>query len=354
MVSSVGRDVRTSCASIRAGIMRASEISHFSTTDADTHESIPIAGCAVSPVTDGFGSVARWSILGQQAISDMITYGDLPFEDAEFWKKTAVIFALPSLDEANFDFEGVIDSDNANSVFVAPFISQSGLSIPLKQCTLVSEDDTAVISACQKVEAVLAHDSIDRAIVLALDSLIDGHRLQWLDMQERVKTPDNPVGLMPGEAAAALLFESESAIAARGAKPLARVYSYGVAQEPNHFMTEEPNTGEGLTSSIKQALSAVNLTEPYTGVVMSDLNGEEWRAIEYSVARLNLTNKLLSQTISEVFPAASIGDVGVATPACALCMLIESQQRKYAISQDAIILASSTLGKTAGMLARAY
>jgi 3-oxoacyl-[acyl-carrier-protein] synthase I len=355
MITSVGHDVVTSCASIRAGIMRAVELEHMPISSSDLSDPEGLVCCPVSPYTDGFGSVARWSIMANKALTDLLSYTVLPeFTDNIFWNKTSIVFALPSLDSANLDFEGIVNSENIMDIFVIPFLNQSELPIDPARCFVVDEDNTAVIKACDLVEQLLSSDEFDHVIVITADSNIEANALSWLALQNRLKTPNNPVGFMPGEAAAALLFETEHAIQQRGKKALARVYAHNVQQEENNLYSEETNTGEALSKSIKTALSAVNMNGAFDGTVFSDLNGEEWRAQEQALAKLNIPRSLVSEKTKEILPVASLGDIGVVNVACSLCILIESTKRGYALSSDALILASAAMGSTGSMLIKAY
>ena len=349
MTTSVGRDTKTACASIRAGIMRARGIEFYS-MDEDSHEAVQVAGCPVTPLTDGFGNVGRWNILGKLALEDLAK--SLGEKSPEYWKKTGIVFALPFLDDANFDFEGVVERSNVLSQFVGPFLEQCNIPFSTRARDVVCEGNTSVITACEKVKQMFSiSEDIERVVVLAVDSLLEKTRLNWLSMQGRLKANDNPVGLMPGEAASALLFEREECVSDN---ILVRIYSHGTEQEANDFYSEEVNAGEGMTRSVRKTFDAVQLPEAYNGYLFSDLNGEEWRARELAMAKLNLGTDRLGEHIEEIIPAFSLGDVGAAYGACCICMLVQSRQRQYAISTDAVILASTPEGIAGSMLVKAY
>jgi|GEM_PF-1149628 len=357
LVTSIGYDVRTSCASARAGVTRIDDIQHIQVIEESTHEEASISGCAVSPLTDGFGSIGRWTVLGLQAIDDLIQYSGLNPEQTDFWKRTAIVFALPDLDAPNFDFEGVVNTDTIKSRFVEPFISQTGLAISPKFSLVVSEDDTAAISACSRVEQCFNNENVDRVILLAVDSLIEAHRLNWVEMSGRLKKPDNPIGVIPGEGAAAILFESESTLATTAIKPLARIYAHSIAVEKNNQYKEEPtpNVGEGLAHSINEALSLVQTAGAFEGVIYTDLNGEEWRARELAMARMRLVNNnRLNTDVPEIVPVASFGDVGTVKPLCSICMLIEGNRRGYDSKSTGLVLGSSASGTTGCILIQAF
>lgn len=355
MLTSVGHDVETACASIRAGVMRAEELDYMQTASGDLSDPGAIVGCPLSLITDGYGSVLRWSAMANETLLDLIKYSSLPsFSDTAFWSQTAVIFTLPSLDSPHFLFEGVVNPDNAMSVYVEPFIAQSELPISSDQCYIVDADNIAVIKACDLVEQILENGDMSRVIVLATDSNVEKNILNWLALSGRLKTPENPVGLMPGEASAALLFETESSIAQRDAKALARVYAHNIGVEEHNIMSDEANAGEALSLCIKASLSEVNMTSAFSGNLYSDLNGEEWKAQEYALAKANINRNLVSDEVFEILPAASLGDIGLVNAAASICMLIESIRRQYAVSNCALILSSSAEGGVASLLVQSF
>lgn len=352
LVTSIGYDVRTSCASARAGITRIQEMHHHKVNDGGTHEEAPIAGCPVAPLTDGFGSLGRWTGLGLQAIEDLIDYGNLHSQSADFWAGTALVFALPDLNAPNFDFEGVINESSIKTKFIEPFIVRSGLPIQSKFTLVVSEDDTAVFSACDLVRRCFNNENIDRVLLLAVDSLIEPHRLNWLELTGRLKNPDNPIGVVPGEAAAAVMFESEDSLQSNGHTPLATLVSFATAVEQNHQYQEEyqQNVGDALAKCISDVLAGVPADNGFTGMVFSDLNGEEWRARELSMARLKLSEYFATRELDEILPVASFGDVGTAKPLASLCMLIEGNRRGYLKNKSGLVLGSSAGGSTGAVL----
>lgn len=352
MISSVGYDALTTCASVRAGIVRAQPLEHFKIVDEENNE-IAITGCPISPITDGFGTVPRWKIMAEQAFIDLIESSSLPgAEDVGFWSRTGVVFTTPSLDSAHLDFEGVLNRSNAREVLIDPFITDLGMPIDLTKCFVVDEDSTAFVKACERIDQFLEQEGIDRAVLISVDSYIEANSLQWLDFTKRLKTPSNPVGLMPGEAAA-LLFETSTVATQRNTTPLAQIAAQSRQFEENNFLTEEVNAGDALGTAIKATLIQASLKQPFSGDIYPDVNGEFWRSQEYGLAKGIVPRELLDADSREFYPATFLGDIGNVHIASCLCQFIQSQRRSYSKATSALILASSAVGYTGSLLVKA-
>jgi len=355
MITSVGYDAKTSCASIRAGIVRPSEILHFSVLDEDTHKTEPLVGYPIKNVTDGFGSVGRWLEMSKYAAQDLIKSVKLPdMNDTQFWNETALVFVTPNLSAARFEFEDLINAENAVDMLVKPFLAELPLPVSRDKCFVVSEDNIGVISSFKLMEELNTKEHIERFILIVVDSSIDAYALSWISSVGQLKTTKKPTGLIPGEAAAALLFETTNGYQNSGSKPLLGINSYNTKIEDNNLFSDIPSSGEALKLCIEETLHSLNLGQPYTGIVYTDLNGEEWRAREYSGARVGVSKNFLSQNVKEQIPALSLGDVGVVNAACSLCMIVEAKKRAYLRNNNALVVASSATGHVGSLAVTVY
>jgi len=350
MISAVGHDVITACASIRAGIIRPSDILHCPVLDEDSHKTEPLSGYPICNYTDGFGSVGRWVTMGIHAIKDLMNYSGLPDNgDINFWQQTAFIFVTPTLDAARFEFEGVINPQNVQQVLISPIMSRLGLPVQVNNCISVSEDNTGFIRACFEVPERLNQVNIERVIVVCMDSNIDAYALSWLNGTLQLKTSTRPDGLIPGEGSVAILLETENASNKRGVKPLLSINSASTKKENNDIFSDAVNIGEGLSKAIEGVLSPQYQDTLFSGSIYTDLNGEKWRAREYSGAKVNLLNKVFAPNVIEIIPATSLGDIGVVHVGLSICMMIESKRHDYSYHDNGLILASSASGSTGAL-----
>jgi len=94
---------------------------------------------------------------------------------------------------------------------------------------------------------------------------------------------------------------------------------------------------------MKQALVELGPDKPFNGDLISDCNGEEWRAQELGSARMRLGNELGNAT-RFLFPGSSMGDVGAASAALGICLGVRALQRGYARGDQSLVIASSDYG----------
>ncbi len=206
MISSVGRDVIASCASIRANINRESEINYYRVLDAETQEIVPLAGHPIRGFTEGFNLVGRWIRMAKICMKDLIIYGGLPDNtNTKFWNTTSIIAVTPYINDDRFDSEGDNTDVMLKDTYVLPLIKALKLPIPTSQTHIVSKCHAGAITAIIDANKNLSSNGIDRIIVLAVDSYLDTFTLDWLVEDNRLKTPDKAKGLAPGEAGTCFL-----------------------------------------------------------------------------------------------------------------------------------------------------
>jgi 3-oxoacyl-[acyl-carrier-protein] synthase-1 len=149
----------------------------------------------------------------------------------------------------------------------------------------------------------------------------------------------NPQGILPGEAAAFLVLEA----ATRGGTPLGVLAGTGVTEEPTAG-TDEPNQGRGLTAAIRAARSVAPL--PYVPLMICDLNGERYRALEWLLAYPRSLGDLPWRydlpTCGEFWhPADCLGDTGAASGALDCVWAVEALRKGYALTERVLVWGAS-------------
>jgi 3-oxoacyl-[acyl-carrier-protein] synthase-1 len=124
-----------------------------------------------------------------------------------------------------------------------------------------------------------------------------------------------------------------------------------VAQEPDHLYSDRVNKGLGLSRALARTLEVASPRAPFVGDLISDQNGENWRAGELSYARLRLTGRL-GEGLRLMLPAISLGDVGAATAGVAVCVAASALVRGYSASDRVLIAASSEGGQVGSVSLR--
>ena len=124
---------------------------------------------------------------------------------------------------------------------------------------------------------------IEGAAIGCVDSLCDTECLNKLMLAGKLKDPDNPYGIMAGEAAGAVLLERELSARKSGVPILAAIAAAGEAAEPHPWPTGRPSKALGLTTAFHQAFE--KLDDKGAGVVhvITDENGERARALEWAL-----------------------------------------------------------------------
>jgi len=348
MVSSVGLDVATTCASIRAGIQRPRDIDYFTVLDAEEQEPKPLTGRPIHGYTDGFTSVGLWLRLAIGSAQDMADRGGLPpAEDAAFWSRTGLIAVTPSLATSRFADDRGISEQRIREGFLNPLIASLRWPVQPAMTRVLPIGHAGAIDAIRRSAAAVSNGTLDRVIVIAADSYLDPWSLDWLNQSDRLKSDDNPFGLVPGEAGACFLVESDQARSARTAPVLGYAEGASVAAAEQPRPPDAPRLGEGLAQAISGCIAAAKLA-PFSGLMITDLNGEPSRAQDWGSARVRVGQDIAEEA-ALMLPCASLGETGAASGAVAVCLALCALQRGYAGGRHVLIASNSEDGYAASV-----
>ncbi|MFP2925210.1 hypothetical protein ACLESO_08330 [Pyxidicoccus sp. 3LG] len=345
MVSSLGWDVASSCAAIRAGVTRPQPQPDVYVTDQDLLAPVPVMGHPVSGLTDGFGPLGRWLQLARACVEDLVaTAGLPPPSDTHFWARTGLVCVLPHLDEARYLEVRDFGPNRMTASWLERLVRSLGLASRPAWVQFVHAGHAGTACALQLGQQWLAARHVERVLVLAVDSYLDETSLEWLLSHRRLKAPDRPVGLMPGEAGACLLVEPLSSARQRGAPALAAVGAVATGREAGGFMTGQPQLGEALARVVAEALPDPRPWVSEGGDLICDLNGEQWRALAWGYAQVRLRERL-GERARLLLPCVSLGDVGAASGAVGVCVAARAFARRYATGDQALVLSSAEHGE---------
>ena len=345
MITSVGPDLANSCAAIRAGLQRSAPLPYFSLLDAESQETEPLTGRPIRGFTEGFFVQGLWIRLGLACLRDLLADGAFPDRsDKKFWSGTGLIAVTPPITGSRFECDETYTTQQLKAAYLDRLMEVAPFSIANENIDVICIGHAGAIAALKRAAEMLAGSGFERVIVLAVDSYLDPMTLTWLVDLDRLKTAENPVGLIPGEAAACFVVEPFAA----ARPPLSPVRA--VIQEPalgadgRHYFSDEKTQGAALANTISRSLSASGMQAPFSGDLICDLNGEEWRAYELASARARLGLQL-AQDAKVTFPANSLGEVGAASGAIALCIAAHSLLRGYAKQETVLVTSSSDYGQ---------
>lgn len=344
LVTAVGRSAPASCAAIRAGIARPRRVPYFQAVDEEKQEEIPVTGYPIQGYTEGFNMVGRWLRLARGALRDLLSLPGLPnAEDSRFWQETGLITVTPRPNVARFQNEDGEGEEALRQAFLRPLYNALSLSLSHRHIESIGQGHAGTAEAVRRGMEWLAQGTLDRVLIVAVDSYLDPLTLKWLASSRRLKMETVPTGLSPGEAGACLLLETEPSAARREAS--ARVFLSGAAvgQERNSFFSGEPNTGAALAECIRDVLEQARQKGGFSGDVYSDLNGESWRAMEWGSALVRLAGQVDEPRLH--LPCVSVGDVGAASGALSACLAVHELSRGHVRTNHALVVSSSDGGE---------
>lgn len=297
VVSPVGLDAPSTAASIRARTAGLLAIPKFVAPSG-----AGAAGGQARGITDGRGGCDRLHALAGSALQEAIHRAEGECEDLDL-AHGSLHLVLPPGDRPAYDRFETSDLDDL---------------LDFAQCTelakrrLVPGGHATGLEAIIEAARGLSRGDIACAIVGGLDSLLDFPALDWFDSAGRLRTDDRAVGFSPGESAAFLVLESMAEATRRGARPLARVRAWGLAQEPNPMGSSAPSRSEGLSLAVREALVAHGGLARPIGDVLCDANGERYRMREWAVVQSRALRE--QPHPPEVWnPVACTGDLGAST-----------------------------------------
>ena len=340
MTSSVG-NVVTGCAAIRAGLVRPMPIVGAALRDHETGEEVPVVGHPIHGVTEGFTFVGLWLRIAEQTVADLIGYGRLPDAgDRAFWQSCDMILVLPALDPKRFPLlEEEPDTSFLQTSYADVLLDLCRLPIDVARVQVIPAGHVGAARALEMAAKRVDARQAERCLVVAVDSYLDADALDWLDHHLRLKHSNHPVGLMPGEAGAAFLLESPAAARTRGAEVDAWVRGVSIGDTGTTYRDDKPHDGIACADVISAVLDP---DVPFEGDVITDLNGEEWRAMEIGgvFARLGLRMARAGLSV----PAISLGDSGAASGAVGVCIAGRSYRRDYARSRQSLVVSLDDQG----------
>lgn len=345
MLCSVGHDAVAACAAIRAGLNRRRPIDYYQVFDPDTLDTTPTIGCPVHGYTEGFGLLGRWIRLAMGCLEDLSQYGHLPEKsDKVFWSSTGLIGVTCPMDDGRIDSDEDLTPDDVKQAYLYRLLDVLGYPVLPDNLGIVCTGHSGAIAAIGQARSMLENRALERVIVLGVDSYLDPITLDWLDQHHRLRTAQNSTGLTPGEAGACFMLETAASGQNRHARAQALVSEPALGQEANHCFADEPSQGMTLAAVMSEALRKGSVTLPFAGDVISDFNGEPWRAHEMGAARARLA-EVLGPDARYVFPCDSLADVGAASGAVAICVAVRALQRGYSRQNNILVATSAEYGQ---------
>jgi len=349
LVTSVGYGVVGTCAALRAGVSRPRPLPAFPVEEAPG-EVTPVTGFPVAPFAEGFFQMGAWVRLASGAFDDLREGAGLPpAADVAFWHRTGLLALAPLIDEERFGWSLEHLPDALKTFYLQPLLSLLEVPVREENARALALGHCALAEALQQAEALLASRTVDRVLVLAADSYVDTESLAWLARRRRLKSPQRQVGLMPGEAGAALLLERPAAARGRSASSAVHVeaVALGPFPEPGATLAQ---LGRALAETLQRVLPTSTASEPFQGDLFVDLNGEEWRAHVWGHVQVVLASHVGFPRCRLLHSADSLGETGAACAPVSLAAAAWAFLRGQASGERALVCSLSDAGQTAAVL----
>lgn len=357
LVSALGHDVATSCATARAGMTRPSSFDAYSVRNEAEAEAETLTVHAVHSLTHGFSGTTRWMRMVEAAMRDLVEqFPDRPWLTAQTsflvslpsWVRPCTGAALIASDATRASFEEEnkeIESGNDLNIareLVAKAAALSGWGDCPKVSEVFVSGTTGTAEAIGQARTHLLNGSAELVVVVAVDSWIDTTLAHWLEITGRLKTPDTPVGMQPGEACAMILLEHGRRSQQRRAAVLGHVAAVEFAQDERFLLTGKVPTGRVPASLLDTLRLLAEWSDTKRPWILHDHNGETYRATEWANTLYHLSQRgNFYRECTVWFPALAFGDTGAASGAVALCMALRAFARGYAPNSSAAIVSSS-------------
>ncbi len=346
MVSCLGHGVVASCAASRAGISRISALDDSPPLwDEEQREVVPVCGHTVPCFTRGFSGLGRLVSLGAAALKDFCQNTE-PIE----WARTA-LFITTSEDfycwrrhaRRGERLEHAPHRAYYSQYLIPRLLKAAGVTeVPQVQRLFFGE--IGFLQALHEAARLLSTRHLERCIVGGVDSLTEPIVIDSLATLRLLKSPTNPVGFLPGEAAAFIQVERPSHARRRSVRVQSLLSGWGWAHEPFDRTARAVAVGEALSQVIENTLNNSWQENALPQWVLSGLNGDHYRASDWGNAQVRLRERMHRDALIEWIPALSFGETAAATGPLMVCMVARASERRYAPTRCALAWLGSDSG----------
>lgn len=302
LVTSVGLSAPAACAAIRARISNPTETRFIDSGG----EWIMAHQVPLEKAWRGLAKLARMAAL---AISECLD--PIP---AEQWREVPLLLCVAERERPG-RLDGVDDRLFADigQVLGARFAPDSGI---------IAHGRVSVVIALMHARRLIYEQGHRQVLVAAADSLVTWPTLGVYEAGDRLLTPRNSNGFMPGEAGGALLVGRP-----RGGPELVCT-GLGLGTEAAHIDSEEPLRADGLTQAIQNALADAPCGMHDLDYRITDLSGEQYYFKEAALA-LSRTLRRRKESFDLWHPAECIGESGAAAGAAVITVADAACHRGY-------------------------
>ena len=211
------------------------------------------------------------------------------------------------------------------------------------QSAIVAHGRVGVAVALAQARALLGRGKISRVLIAATDSLVSWPTLSHYEREDRLLTPSNSNGFMPGEGAGAMLVGADG-----GAASELLCTGIGFALEAAHLDSGEPLRAEGLSQAIKAALSDAGLEMHHMDFRITDLSGEQYYFKEAALA-LSRTLRQRKEEFDIWHPAECTGEQGAVAGAAVIALADAACRKAFTKGPNILAHMANDAGQRAAL-----
>jgi 3-oxoacyl-[acyl-carrier-protein] synthase-1 len=324
MVSSVGLTATASCAAIRAGLTNPT------TTRFIGRDGNYIMGHVV-PLEQQWRGMERLAQMAAMAMEEALS--GLDRDECERIPVVLCVAERPRAGRA----EGLEDQ------LLARIQELLGVQFA-RESIVVPHGRVAAAVGLLQARKFLYERNVELVLLVGVDSLLSWPTLQPLLQQNRLLTPTNSNGIMPGEGAAAVLLRKP------GARAELVCNGLGFATEQAHIDSGEPLRADGLTLALRNGLLDAGCQLHELDFRITDLGGEQYYFKEAALA-LGRVLRERKEEFDLWHPAECIGETGAVAGAACLVVAVMASRLKYAPGRGMLLHASADSGERAVIVA---
>jgi len=365
MVSALGLDAGTSCAAARAGLTRISELDCLSVFDEQSDELVPLVGHQVPYLSPGLFGFARLLQLALAAAEDMQGARPVPpgsrmgmvlllrsdWHRSTFNQQRRGAPPPPVNPEADPDpepddpavsFDGQAppppwaaddqelsrERQRLEGELLTGIITRLGLWFEPELRRTITSDQSGFVAGLKQAAAWLDAGACDACWIGGVDSYLDPPTVAALAGLRVLRTPANPVGLIPGEAASFL----EVRLAGKAPKDTLAVIESFAEASGRPAADGSPVDAEPLVRAMIDAQAG----RPASFQVVN-LNGSVARANEWGMVSLRCRTLGLQNGSALWIPPLHFGEIGSATGPASIALLASGWARGYAPGPNAMV-----------------
>jgi len=353
MTTCLGPTFAASCSAARAGIGRARAVDHavFAAVEG---EMVATHACFAGVADTGFAGPGRLFDLARAALADL--GATLP-HDALRDRRVRTIVVAPAREHeerriavecsAAGEYRDALVAMRSEALQETLAADRQAIASALASAewsqggTTIHEfhrGRTAFATAIRAAATALEGGTATACLLLSVDSLLDDETLDALFASDLLRTPDNANGIIPGEAAVAMLLEKRPA---DGGTPMATIDDASL-EAPG---AADPSPHE----EARRLATTVARCHPSSDEVVhfsADVNGDVRRASEWGYAQVLAG---WPRRMTHAFPASSFGDTGCAAGAVATATVVHDWIRGANPSRTAIVTLSEPAGPKAAI-----